>query len=92
MIITTLNNKEEEVVYQRMKETAVEECKEYVLKFNDCSRNKTITSGIFCKSFIKEMNDCILPKTSPSKLLELKLIEIEKKNKYCIEHQKYPLI
>jgi COX assembly protein 1 len=90
MIITTLNAEEEEVVLQRFKKEARDNCKEQMQRLVACTKTKTFSLMWECKEENKELHNCLAPFTTTALHLMQRHLEIDRKKEFMKSKGKYP--
>ena len=90
MILTALNNLEEEVVLQNFKALARELCRPEIEALVECSSKRTFSMIYACKVEKAAVNKCLAPHTTDEKLDEMRIAEMQKKEQHLKRKGVYP--
>ena len=92
VVITALNALEEEVVIQRIKKRARDNCKTELQNLVNCTRDKTFSMFYKCKGLNALALKCTSQYTLDEDFKKEFEVEREKKIQYLKENGKYPII
>jgi TPP-dependent 2-oxoacid decarboxylase len=90
VLIKVLNAKEEEVVLQRLKAIARDNCRKEMDELVKCTKTKTFSMFWKCNVLNEEAQSCLSKFTGHDTLLKMRIAEIDKKCEYLKAHNKYP--
>ncbi|CAN6478775.1 unnamed protein product [Victoria cruziana] len=67
-----VKKKVEEALRSKMKEKALKECNDYVAKYAECAKGRTISVAWRCRQQANELNECLHQYTNDSVLEDMR--------------------